>query len=177
MTKPPPGSVQARRAAVTALLIVLATVVFYLLPVPGRMRETSWVLLFYCGVAVLAVFIVLSINRLLHAGEDTRVRALIMLLCLAVLFFSYANVTLSAIPGEFVGLHTKTDALYFSVSTLATVGFGDVHASGQEARAAVIVQILFNLVFIGTAAAMLSGWMRARANRRMKQHGASPGSG
>lgn len=177
MTKPAPRSVQARRAAVTGLLIVLATVVFYLLPVPGRMREASWVVLFCCGVAVLAVFIVLSISRLLHAGEDTRIRALVMLLCLAVLFFSYANVTLSAIPSEFVDLHTKTDALYFSVSTLATVGFGDVHASGQVARAAVTVQMLFNLVFIGTTVAMLSGLMRARANRRLKQHGASPGDG
>jgi voltage-gated potassium channel len=170
-------SSQAWRLAVTALLIVLATVVFYLLPVPGRMRETSWVVLFCCGVAVLAAFIAVSITRLLRAGEDARVRGLVLLLCLAVLFFSYTNVALSAIPGEFADLHTKTDALYFSVSTLATVGFGDVHASGQVARAAVTAQMLFNLLFIGTAVAMLSGMARRRANRRLNQHGASPGSG
>jgi voltage-gated potassium channel len=60
-----------------------------------------------------------------------------------------------------------TDALYFSISTLATVGFGDVHAAGQLARGAVAVQIVFNLVFVGTVAAMISGLMRHRATKRI----------
>jgi voltage-gated potassium channel len=162
---------QPRRAAAgTAGLILLATVVYFLLPVPGRMHETSWTILFCCGVAVLGTFIVLSIGRLLKAGEDTRTRALILLLCLAVFFFSWADDALAKIPGEFAELHTKTDALYFSVSTLATVGFGDVHASGQLARGAVTLQVLFNLVFIGTAVAMLSGLLRRRATRRHAPH-------
>jgi voltage-gated potassium channel len=166
VTQPRPG----RAAAGTAALIVLATVVYYLLPVPGRMHETSWTILFFCGVAVLGTFIVLSVGRLLSAGEDTRARSLILLLCLTVFFFSWSDDTLAKIPGEFAELHTKTDALYFSVSTLATVGFGDVHASGQLARAAVTLQVLFNLVFIGTAVAMLSGLWRTRATRRHAPH-------
>jgi voltage-gated potassium channel len=166
VTQPRPG----QAAAGTAALVVLATVVYFLLPVPGRMHETSWTILFCCGVAVLGTFIVLSVIRLLKAGEDTRARALILLLCLAVFFFSWADDALAKIPGEFAQLHTKIDALYFSVSTLATVGFGDVHASGQLARAAVTLQVLFNLVFIGTAVAMVSGLWRARATRRHAPH-------
>jgi voltage-gated potassium channel len=83
-----------------------------------------------------------------------------------VLFFSYADVALAGIYGEFVSLHTKTDGLYFSVSTLATVGFGDVHASGQLARIAVTLQIVFNLVFLGAAIATITGMWRERARRR-----------
>jgi hypothetical protein len=45
-----------------------------------------------------------------------------------------------------------------------------VHASGQLARAAVTLQVLFNLVFIGTAVAMVSGLWRARATRRHPPH-------
>ena len=36
--------------------------------------------------------------------------------------------------GQFAEMATKTDALYFTMSTLGTVGFGDVHATGQLAR-------------------------------------------
>jgi voltage-gated potassium channel len=74
------------------------------------------------------------------------------------------------IPGQFVDLHTKTDAVYFSVSTLATVGFGDVHPSGELARAAVTIQILFNLVFLGAAVATISGLWRQRTSHRLAGH-------
>ena len=33
-------------------------------------------------------------------------------------------------PDQIVDLHTRLDAIYFSASTVATVGFGDIHASG-----------------------------------------------
>jgi hypothetical protein len=167
---------QSRAAAGTFALIVVATVGYFLLPVPGQMRETSWEILFYCAVAVLGTFILLSARRLNQAGEDTRARGLILLLCITVFYFSWADDALAKIPGEFAGLHTKIDALYFSISTLATVGFGDVHASGQLARAAVTLQVLFNLVFIGTAVALLSGKMRARASRRAAQQGDAAGN-
>lgn len=154
----------------TVVIVLLTTVVYFLVPVPGRMRESSWLLVFAAGLIVLALMIVLMIRRLLHADIDARARSLIVLLACVVLFFSWANVTLSRIPGEFSDLHTKIDSLYFSVSTLATVGFGDVHAAGQLARAAVTLQMLFNLVFLGTAITMVTGlWRRQFQARRQHQ--------
>lgn len=154
------------QVAGTGALAAIITVIYYVLPTPHRMREASWAILFGCGVGVLAVLIVVSIGRLLRAGEQTRVRTLVLLLCVTVFYFSYLDVVLAEIPGQFASLHTKTDGLYFSVSTLATVGFGDVHATGQAARAAVTLQIVFNLVFLGSAVAMISGLWRERARRR-----------
>lgn len=58
-------------------------------------------------------------------------------------------------PGQFVGLETRLDALYFSTTTLSTVGYGDVHASGQTARALVTTQLVFNLVFVAAFAGLL----------------------
>jgi voltage-gated potassium channel len=150
----------------TGALVVIITVIYYVLPLPHKMHEASWAILFGCGLAVLAVLILVSIARLLRAGEQTRVRALVLLLCVTVFFFSYADVALAETPGQFVSLHTKTDGLYFSVSTLATVGFGDVHAAGQAARIAVTLQIVFNLVFLGSAIAMITGLWRERARQR-----------
>jgi hypothetical protein len=146
-------------------VVVLGTVGYYLVPVPGQMRESSWAILFGCGVAALAMLIALAIRRLLRAGENVRIRALVLLLVLTVLFFSWADDSVARLPGQFDDLHTKTDALYFTISTIATVGFGDVHAAGQLARAAVTVQIVFNLVFLGAAVAMITGFVRERARR------------
>ena len=160
-----------RSAGVTLLIVVLATIVYFLLPVPGRMSESSWMLLFVGGVLILGLLIALMVRRLLHADIDARARSLIVLLACVVLFFSWANVTLSKIPGQFADLHTKIDSLYFSISTLATVGFGDVHANGQLARAAVTLQILFNLVFLGTAIAMVTGLWRRQVQARRQHHG------
>ncbi len=158
------------QVAGTAALVAAITVIYYVLPLPHKIHEGSWSLLFGVGLAVLAVLIVWSIASLLRAGEQARLRALILLLTVTVLFFSYVDVALAEIPGQFVSLHTKTDGVYFSVSTLATVGFGDVHASGQLARVAVTLQIVFNLVFLGAAIAMITGLWRERARRRAGGH-------
>ena len=153
------------------------TAIYWLLPVPGHVNKDSWELLFWCGLAVLGSLIVVAIRRLLRAGEGARVRGLIILLCLTVLFFSYADRSLVDLPGQFVGLQTKTDAVYFNVSTVATVGFGDVHPIGQLARLAVTVQIVFNLVFLGTAVGMISSLLRTRANQRAQTSGNHPPAG
>ncbi len=173
----PPGNagIEARSAVVSALLVAILTTGYYLLPVPAAMRKTSWEIFFGCGVVVLGGLIVVAIRRLLRAGEHVKVRGLSLLLCLTVLFFSYTDVSLAAMPGQFADLHTKTDSLYFNVSTLATVGFGDVHAAGQLARVAVTLQMVFNLVFLGTAVGIISGMLRARANRRLGATGSGPG--
>jgi hypothetical protein len=150
-----------------AALVVFGTVVYYLVPVPGRMRESSWAILFSCGVVTLGLLIAFAIRRLLGAGENIRVRGLVLLLVLSVLFFAWCDYSVAQLPGQFDDLRTKTDGLYFTVSTIATVGFGDVHAVGQLARAAVTVQMVFHLVFLGAAVAIISGFLKERARRRM----------
>lgn len=46
---------------------------------------------------------------------------------------------------------TRLDALYFTVSTFSTVGFGDIAAHSQTARAVVTAQIIVDLVYLGLA--------------------------
>ncbi|EST38106.1 hypothetical protein N566_09290 [Streptomycetaceae bacterium MP113-05] len=79
-----------------------------------------------------------------------------LLVCLTVLAFAAAYYTLAKEPGQFVALRTKLDALYFTVVTLATVGYGDIHPRGQTARMVAVVQIIYNLVFLTAAATTLS---------------------
>ncbi len=125
--------------------------------------------LFTIGVVVLAVVILLLVSRVLAAGPAARLQGLIAVMCVAVVFFAEADYMLSRLPGQFASMHTRTDALYFTVSTLATVGFGDVHATGQTARAAVTAQIVFNLVFLGTVVAIISSMARERVAQRQRE--------
>jgi voltage-gated potassium channel len=152
---------QLGRTIVTILLVAAATVVYFLIPVP-RLGEGTWTVLFFAGSGVLGVLILAALVRLLRAGEDARIRGLILLLTLTVLFFSWADASLAKLTGQFADLHDKTDGLYFNISTLATVGFGDVHPTGQLARGAVTLQIVFNLVFLGAAVSMITGFFRRR---------------
>ncbi len=73
-------------------------------------------------------------------------------------------------PSEFTGLHTRVDALYFTMSTIATVGFGDVHATGQVARTVVTIQMFLDLIFVGLVARII---LPSVVNRRAKERAAA----
>ena len=143
----------------------VVTVIYYLLPHRGRLSSASWTVLFVCGVVVLAVLILLAVSRLLRAGPEVRLQRLFVLLCVAIVFFAEMYYLLALMPGQFDSLHTRTDALYFTITTLSTVGYGDVHATGQLARDAVTIQIVFDLTFLGTAIAVGGGLLRAKGAR------------
>jgi hypothetical protein len=92
-----------------------------------------------------------------------QIQTLLMLVYATVLLFSLSYTALAeATEDQFVGIETKTDGLYFTMTTLATVGFGDVHATGQLARGLVTLQIVFNLVFVGALASMVTGAFRRK---------------
>ncbi|SDK82322.1 Ion channel [Glycomyces sambucus] len=74
-------------------------------------------------------------------------------------------------PGEFAGLDTRIDALYFALSTLLTVGFGDVHAAGQLARGVLSVQMAFNITAIAGSASLVAQKLTIRAKRHRGPEG------
>ena len=44
---------------------------------------------------------------------------------------------------------TRTDSLYFTITVFATVGFGDISATSQAARIAVMAQMILDLLVLG----------------------------
>ena len=78
-------------------------------------------------------------------------RGLSMLLILLVMAASLTFFLLNKVsPEQVIGLQTRTDALYFTLGTMTTVGFGDVHAEGQVARAMVCALLVFNVVVVAS---------------------------
>jgi voltage-gated potassium channel len=174
-SRPPP---RPRRALLGLLAMSAAiTTTYYLLPGTLRLSTGAWTVLFIVGISILTVAILLLGTRLLGAGPSARMDGLIAVLCVSVVFFAQAYLLLAKDGGQFADLHTRTDALYFTMSTLSTIGFGDVHATGQVARAAVTGQIVFDLVVLGFGIATVTTMVRARAGLRRTQPGAIIGSG
>jgi voltage-gated potassium channel Kch len=62
-----------------------------------------------------------------------------------------------ASPDSFSHSLTRTDALYFTVTTFTTVGYGDITATSQSARLVVTAQMLLDLLALGLGVRVLLG--------------------
>ncbi|MEU8000992.1 ion channel [Catellatospora sp. NPDC049111] len=163
-------SVIRRRPILRALINSVLLLVLYFV-VPTDMGDSAAklairVLLTFAGLILAVLLILHQVRRQLDVAEAP-LTGLLTALVGGVLFFALADYLVAVhAPGQFVDLATRLDALYFAVSTLATVGFGDVHAQGQVARGLVTVQMLFNTVVIATGLSVLSKQIAARARER-----------
>ena len=79
----------------------------------------------------------------------TALEAIVLLVTLLILGFAAVYFAVGVDQGQFDGVVGRIDSIYFTVTTLSTVGFGDIKAIGQAARVLVTVQILVDLVFLG----------------------------
>ncbi len=157
------GNVTSMRRLIwnTALIIAL----YYVLPLQeGLPAWLGWlrVAAFVAGLALVAWSVAREVRRQVRSeGRGLPETGLALMTVAGVILFALADYAVASWrSGEFAGLETKTDALYFAVSTLATIGFGDVHPVGQVARGLVLVQMVFNVVVLATAATLLTRRLR-----------------
>lgn len=141
-----------RNLVTLGLLLGLYAVV----PVPSGPQSTLVAAALFVGGVVTLSGYVLHLHRRSRAGGPAsaavRVESLILVTYAVIVFFALVYLRLAQAPGQFTGLATRIDALYFTMTTLTTVGYGDVHADGQVARLVVTVQLAFDLVFLGLLA-------------------------
>lgn len=103
------------------------------------------------ALSLVGTVMVKELGSVRRGGPGRSLRVLAMLLIVLVMASSLTFFLLDQIrPDEITGLDTRTDALYFTLSTMTTVGYGDVHAEGQIARAMVCVMIVFNIVVVAS---------------------------
>jgi voltage-gated potassium channel len=77
-----------------------------------------------------------------------------------LLFASAYFVMARASPASFSQHLTRTDSLYFTVTTFTTVGFGDITATTQAARLVVTAQMLVDLLALGLGIRVFIGAVR-----------------
>ena len=145
----------------TSLTLLLLTTCYFLLPPGGPLDDPVTGARWLGSVVALAGFVVLVRAALRGARGDpsfaARGEAVLTVLYVLVLLFA---VTYDAIatyaPAQFDGIDSSTDALYFTVTVVSTVGFGDITPVGTAARLVVTVHMLVNLVYVGTAVRLLT---------------------
>lgn len=150
--------------------LVCALLVLYGFPTELAFhRDAVGMVALVIGTVGLSWLVVLQIQRMTapNAKQSRRLGGVLSLVAIATCFFAltYYLIEVNA-PQQFDGLATRTDALYYAVVTLGTVGYGDIHAVGQTARVATMVQVVFNLVVIGALLAVSSSLLAERFSRR-----------
>jgi voltage-gated potassium channel len=146
---------------------------YFLLPLdrlgPDR-PALSWIL-FCLALALIALLLLRQVVHVLLDRPDVRPGLVIpLLMSLSVLVFATAYQALAQHPGELDGIATRLDALYFTLVTLATVGYGDITPHGQAARLVTVLQILYTFVFLTAAATALTHHLRAALLRQRGPH-------
>jgi hypothetical protein len=155
--------------------LVVVLVLYFTVPVPFEI-EASYVVQLLVSLAALALLAVAVLSEVRHqmADADRRIDGLVLALMVSVLGFALGfYVMAERTPAQLPGLDTRVDALYFTMTTLLTIGYGDIHAAGQAARVLVLVQMVFNVVIIATAASTLTSRLRTRAEVRAEAHRAA----
>ncbi|MER6984259.1 potassium channel family protein [Streptomyces carpinensis] len=167
--------VVVRAGCVTAGLVAA----YYLLPLDSDDTAVTSALLLggLLAAAVMFVWEVVVVARSPYPRLRA-VEALAATLPLFLLLFASAYFLLDrSVPGSFSERLTRTDALYFALTTFATVGYGDITARSQAGRVLTMLQMAGGLLLVGVAARVLTGaieqGLRQRERSAGQAHGAS----
>jgi voltage-gated potassium channel len=153
------------RASLTSTVLV---VLYYRLPLTGAF-EASTVALLLAGLALFAGVITWQVRAILRSDYPglRAIEALAAAIPLFLLVFAAAYVTLAdAQPSAFSEPLNRTDALYFTITVFATVGFGDIAPVATPARVVAMVQMLGDLVVVGLVLRVMLGAVKEGRERR-----------
>jgi hypothetical protein len=174
ITLPPMPPAQRRRLALRTLLRSLATAagliaVYYLVPL-HQLRGVPPALSLGVALLILAGAVALQIRSVVRADFPgiRAIEALALTTPLFILLFAASYFVLAQDdPANFnvPGL-TRTDTLYFTVTTFSSVGFGDITAASQTARLVVTWQMLLNLLVLGIGIRLFVGAVTVGRERR-----------
>ncbi|OAR23485.1 transporter [Streptomyces sp. ERV7] len=173
MERAGPGDRRRRRALAGHLLrsvasVTLLTALYYLAPL-DRGIGVGTVVAFVLGLVLFGWLTARQIAAITHA-EYPRLRAIEAVATAVPLFLVLFSATYYLLadnrPSSFSEPLSRTDALYFTVTVFATVGFGDIVPTTGAGRALATVQMLADLIVVGVVAKVLFGAVRVGLRRR-----------
>jgi len=184
----PPDAPQQAQPAVSKIVksllralgsTIVLVAVYYLLPLDHSARWVA-VSMLIVGLLVLAGLITFQVRTII-ASPFPALRALEALatsIPLFLLLFASTYVVLGAISASnFTQTMTHTNALYFTVTVFATVGFGDITPKTEAARLIVTGQMMTDLIILGLGARVILGAVQRGRQRLPRDTGtADPGN-
>ena len=167
-----PRRVAVRSLLRSAALSVSLILAYYLLPLqPGTGAALTWLV----GGLTLVVVVIATQLRAILSAKYPWLRTITVLAVgtplLIVAFAATYYLMAASDPASFSQPLDRTSALYFTVTVLATVGFGDIAPVTTVARVATTVQMVIDIAFVGLAAKVLFGAAdRGMRNRAADEH-------
>ena len=154
---------ELRREAMkaTARCLVLSVAIFacyFTLPLDSFSFKVQAITRLVVGLFVFAVVLTFLIKRILNADipQLRAVETLVISLVLFICFYASIYLEISHHTHDtFNKVLTHTSALYFTIVTFGTVGYGDISANTDLARLLVSAQIIIDVVFIAALAKLI----------------------
>jgi len=141
---------------------------YFFLPFDDTGGATPWLLFLGGGVAFLLI-LVWQISSIMRADypQLQAIEAVGLATPLLIVVFSAVYLSLSASdPGAFSEELDHVGAMYFTITVLGTVGFGDIAAKGNGPRLLVSAQMVFDLVLIGVVFRLIAEAARRNVERQ-----------
>ncbi|MGW2560506.1 ion channel [Streptomyces sp. NPDC001514] len=152
----------------TLCIAVGLVTVYYLLPL-DRPATVGTSVLLMCGLLAVVLVFGWEVWLIAHSPHPLlkAVEALATTLAMYLVLFASAYYLLErAVPGSFSEPLNRTDALYFTLTTFTTVGFGDIVARSETGRVVVMLQMTSGLLLVGIAARALVAAVRTGLRRQ-----------
>jgi hypothetical protein len=151
---------------------VALVAIYYLLPLDDTTISVA-VGMLVIGLLALVGLIALQVRSIIRAQYPglRAVGALATSVPLFLLLFAATYFVMGSISaGSFSEPMRRTDALYFTVTVFATVGFGDITAKSEVARALVTGQMVAGIVIVGIGARIIVDAIKYGRQQRPKPH-------
>jgi hypothetical protein len=168
-----PGSGHRRHLLFTLLRILVATTallcVYFTFPLTERDNVALGAATVVVGLTVFVAFFSRQLRQIrqadypvLRAIEGIAMVGTVFVIAMASIHYALAQ----ADPRSYTEPLSRLDALYFTVTTLTTVGFGDITPTTATTRAVTTVQMVLGLILVGAGVRLLLGVAQQTAAAR-----------
>jgi voltage-gated potassium channel len=155
---------------VTLAVSTTLIVIYYVVPI-GPLSNPRVLLRLAIGVLIFVSVVAIEVRAILRSDRPVP-RAWLSIGIIGPLFLvMFASIYVAmarADPAAFGGELSRTEALYFSITMLSTVGFGDITPKTDPARTVIMIQMVADLVLVGAIVKLISG---AASHRSAQVHG------
>jgi hypothetical protein len=151
----------------TTAAIILLLVAYYQAPLDRPLGLASGVA-FIGALVTAALVVVLEVRAILASARPLlrAVRVIALGLPLLLVLFAALYITIDGQQAQaFSEPLSRTDGLYFTVTTFATVGYGDIAPVTELARIAVTAQMVVGVIAVGVIAKVVLGAVQVARQR------------
>jgi voltage-gated potassium channel len=161
------GRVHLGVALRTAAMLALLLVAYYQAPLDRPLTAASGAL-FVGGLLLAALIVIVEVRGILASPWPLlrAIRVLALGVPLLLVLFAATYITVDGQQTDaFTEPLSRTDGLYFTVTTFATVGYGDISPRTELARVLVTIQMVVGLLTVGVIAKVVLGAVRVAQER------------